>query len=196
MGLWLKRIRTRLKKLKTLNRENQRIGGKKTLLSLGLILWFFALSNYIKADAQFLPIPPSTTDLKVDDNKNNATENDHEPPIIQILTNKLIQGKNVLRVKISDQSGIKSCEIHYISHESIKTVDCVNDQNDVYKALISAAVPSETIQVYAKDPNGNSATGVKKLIVNPQLTIPDQISNMLSSLVHNLHLNYIAITIS
>ena len=107
---------------------------------------------------------------------------------MQILTNKLVQGKNVFKVKIIEESGIKSCEIRYISSESFKTTECVYDKNNTYKALISAAAPSQTVQVYAKDPNGNSATGVKNFIVSPQPAILDQISNIFSHLLRSLHL--------
>jgi hypothetical protein len=192
MDLWLKRIRKRLKKLKALNKENHRIifsGWKRLLLlSLTTVLGCIIFSNYIKADAQLIPIPPLSTDTKVDNNKSNAFGNDHKPPMMQILTDKLTQGKNVFKVKIIDESGIKSCEIRYINYGSIKTTNCVYDKNDIYKALISAAAPSQTVQVYAKDPNGNSATGVKNFIVSPQPAILDQISNIFSHLLRSLHL--------
>ena len=174
------------------NKENRRIISRRwkrlLLFSLTIVLGFFIFSNYIKTDAQLIPIPSPFTDTKVDNNKSNAVANDHKPPMMQILTNKLVQGKNVFKVKIIEESGIKSCEIRYISYESFKTTECVYDKNNTYKALISAAAPSQTVQVYAKDPNGNSATGVKNFIVSPQPAILDQISNIFSHLLRSLHL--------
>src|SRR5207248_5085273 len=99
------------------------------------IVGFSIFSNYLKVDAQLLPIPPLSTDKKDDNNNGKAIGNDHQPPIIQILTNELIQGKNVFRAKVIDESGIKSCEVKYSNHGSIKTADCVYDQNSVYKTL-------------------------------------------------------------
>src|SRR5438270_13008000 len=98
MVLWLKRIRIQhLKKSKIWNNEEKIItipnGGKKkktktsvslslslsSLLSLSSILLllfafisivgFSIFSNYLKVDAQLLPIPPLSTDKK-DDNNN------------------------------------------------------------------------------------------------------------------------------
>jgi hypothetical protein len=195
-----------LKKLKIWNNEEEKKiittskGEAKTttktsvLLSLSLLLLVFILgfifSNYLKVDAQLLPIPPLSTDKKADNNNGKAIGNDHQPPIIQILTNELIQGKNVFRVKIIEGSGIKSCEVKYSDHGSIKTADCVYDKNNVYKTLINANAPSQAVEIYARDPNGNSATIIKNLSVKGQLTALDFISNMVSHLLHSFRLDY------
>ncbi len=153
------------------------------------VLGFSVIINCIEVDAQLTSItPPPPAQTKVDNNQGHAVRNDHKPPMMQILTNKLGQGKNVFKVKITDESGIKSCEILYISYGRNKIADCVYDDNNIYKALISAAAPSQTVQVYAKDPNGNSATGVKNFIVNPQPAVLGEISDIFLHLLHSLNL--------
>jgi hypothetical protein len=152
-----------------------------------LILGFSIFSNYAKIYAQLLPMPPLFTDKKTDSDKGNTGRNDHQPPIVQFLTSKLTQGKNVFRIKIIDESGIKSCEIKYTNRGIFRTTDCVYDQNSIYKSLISATPPSQTVQVYARDFNGNSVTTIKNLNVNPGPSLPGFLSNIFATLFHNYH---------
>jgi hypothetical protein len=195
MDLQLKRIRKHLNKLRALNKANHKIliAESKMPLAFGLIiiLVVFVFGNYVDANAQLIPIPSLSSEKQVQNKINinsTAIKNDHKAPVMQILTTKLIQGKNVFKVKITDESGIKSCEIRYNGYGSAKIADCVYDDKNIYKSLISAAPPSQSVQVYAKDPNGNSATGVKTFIVGPRSQMLDQISDTFSQLLRDLHL--------
>ncbi len=164
---------------------------KKNLLFFTLALGFLICSiTYTKVYAQLFPMPPLFKDKKIDNDNNERRiiRNDEQPPTIQFLTTKLTQGKNVLRLKINDQSGIMQCEIRYATNESngrLKTADCVDDHDNIYKSLISSNPPSQVIQVYATDPNGNSATTIKNFVVTKQPTLSSFFSSIFSSLLHS-----------
>ncbi|HJT47090.1 MAG TPA: hypothetical protein VJ729_02820 [Nitrososphaeraceae archaeon] len=180
--------------MRTLNRKTHKnlTAESKTQLVVGviIILAFFVFTKYVEVNAQLIPIPSMSSVTQVQNKNINTTtiKNDHKAPEMQILTTKLIEGKNVFRVKITDESGIKSCEIRYNGYASVKLADCVYDSNNIYKSLISAAPPSQTVQVYVKDPNGNSATGVKTFVVSPRPHMLDQISQTFSIVLRDLHL--------
>ena len=56
------------------------------------------------------------------------------------------------------------------------TDDCINDHGDLYKSLLKIDSPvPQTIVVYVEDYNGNSSTIVKKLIIQTEKNIFQQI---------------------
>ncbi|MGC2573629.1 MAG: hypothetical protein WA364_19105 [Candidatus Nitrosopolaris sp.] len=107
----------------------------------------------------------------------------HEPPKVELLTKDLKQGKNVIRVNITSEAGINNCKVVYVRDSAKKVVDCVNDHNTVYKALINADPPSQTVEIYARDIYGDSTDNIEKLNVIPQPPILDLIWNSLSHIL-------------
>ena len=164
---------------------------KKSLLFFTLALGFLISSiTYTKVCAQLFPMPPLFKDKKTDNDNHEGRiiRNDQQPPTIQFLTTNLTQGKNVLRLKITDQSGIMQCEIKYATNAANgkpKTADCVYDHDNIYKSLISSNPPSQVVEVYATDPNGNSATTIKNFVVTKQTTLSSFFSSIFSSLLHS-----------
>lgn len=147
---------------------------------LVLLLGLFT-SNCISINAKLLD-DPTQAPAKIGHNV-VIFPTPNEPPNVELLTKQLIQGKNVIKVNITSQSGIKDCKISYNKQGKIKTVDCVNDHDTVYKALIDAYPPFQTLQIYTCDINGDTTYSVGRLSVVPQSSILDLIWNSLSHLL-------------
>lgn len=139
---------------------------------VALLLELLVLSNCINVNAQ-LGLTPSPY----------YYPRAHEPPKVEVLTKELKQGKNVIRVNITSEAGISNCKIDYVIKSIKKVVDCVNDHNTVYKALIDADPPSQTVEIYARDIYGDSTDNIEKLNVVPQPPILDLIWNSLSHIL-------------
>lgn len=154
-----------------------RLRGKSYILYISVLILLFVLSPIIcaKADAQFLPLPSPDLAQKVH-TSDKLLKNDNQPPVIIFVTNILNVGNNVFKVTITDKSAIDLCKVSYFRDGKNVTDDCINDHGDLYKYLLKIDSPiPHTIGVYARDDNGNSATNVKKLIVQPEKNILEQI---------------------
>jgi hypothetical protein len=155
-----------------------RLRGKSSyILYICILILLFVLSPIIcaKADAQFLPLPSPDLAQKVH-TSHKLLKYDNQPPVINFLTNILNVGNNVFKVTITDKSAIDLCKVSYFRDGKNVTDDCINDHGDLYKSLLKIDSPiPHNIEVYAKDDNGNSATNVKKLIVQPEKNILEQI---------------------
>ncbi len=150
---------------------------------LAIIFFYFSISifglssfisNNMLAIAQLFPLPPPMPDTKSGQTTQEG-KNDHRPQIIEILTKYLYQGKNVFKVKITDESSFRLREVKYVQNGLIKTAGLVRDQNDVYKALIVAQPPSAVVVVNVDDMYGNRATSAKSFNV---LAAPDIFSQL------------------
>src|SRR5918998_2432209 len=82
-------------------------------------------------------------------------ENDRAPPQIEILTTELHEGKNVFKVRIIDESSLRTREVKYVHDGELRVDGLFRDQNNVYKALIDIQSPSRMVMVTAGDANGN-----------------------------------------
>src|ERR671915_666068 len=82
-------------------------------------------------------------------------ENDRAPPWVEILTTELHQGKNVFKVRITDESSLRTREVKYVHDGQLRVDGLFRDQNNVYKALIDIQPPSRVVMVIASDANGN-----------------------------------------
>src|SRR5919109_1451364 len=82
-------------------------------------------------------------------------ENDRAPPQVEILTTELHEGKNVFKVRITDESSLTTREVKYVHNGQLKIDGLFRDQNEVYKALIDIHPPSRVVMVTAGDANGN-----------------------------------------
>ena len=147
-----------------------------------MLLGFSTLTKHMQVSAQFIPIPPPAPDIKTFDKSTKVKNDDHEPPIIEVITTELKQGKNVFKVKITDNSSIELKEIRYVQQGYIKTTGLFRDQNNIYKALIDIQPPSRIIVINAGDMLGNEATMIKEFEIIPSKNIFTQIINILSKL--------------
>jgi hypothetical protein len=132
-----------------------------------LLVVFFIFSNSINVNAQ--PAGTALThpsDAKASD-KDKLTENSnifaptHTPPNVEFLTKDLKEGKP----------------------GGAKTVDCVNDAGTVYKALIDAYTPTQSIEIYVRDIYGDSTSSIKELKVVPGTSVLNLIWSSLSRLL-------------
>jgi hypothetical protein len=146
-------------------------------MSLSICGLFSFIFNNTQTVAQLFPIPPAMPDTKTTQTI-PLGKNDHKPPMIEILTKYLYQGKNVFKVKLTDESGFKLREVKYVQNGLIKTTGLVRDQNDVYKALIVAQPPSAVVVVNADDIYGNRATSAKSFNVLAAQDIFSQLWNL------------------
>ena len=140
--------------------------------------------------AQFLP--PPVPNLNVEDDDNNQIREEEfqfpkafQPPVIEFMNEDLRDGKNVFKINITSEAPIENCKIKFTKGEVQKTLDCVKDTGTIYKALIDAVQPYQTVYINASDIYGDSSSTVKKLRVLPQLTFAEVIWNSLSSTIES-----------
>jgi hypothetical protein len=150
------------------------------------LCFFIRLSmseNQQQVNAQTIPLPPPIIEPKATPSHlepSQAKNDTSSSPIIEFLTNSLIEGKNVLKIKIIDKSDLKYAEIRYVHNGNVVTQGLVRDQNSVYKALIDVRSPAAMIIINAADINGQRASVIKELNVTSLANnIIGQISNLL-----------------
>src|SRR5215218_10915902 len=87
------------------------------------------------ARAQPIPLlPPPPPEKRPEVEK--IAENDRMAPKIEILTSELHDGKNVFKVRITDESSLRTREVKYVHNGQLRVDGLFRDQNNVYKALI------------------------------------------------------------
>ncbi|MEP0825001.1 MAG: hypothetical protein HRF40_05910 [Nitrososphaera sp.] len=145
-----------------------------------LLVMTIILSATSFARAQSIPLPPPSPESSGEEIK--RAENDRAPPQIEILTTELTAGKNVFRVRITDDSSLQVREVKYVSNGQIKIDGLFRDQNNVYKALVDIHPPSRVVVVTASDVNGNMATTFKEYDVKESNDFFAQIMNMFSQI--------------
>ena len=167
----------------TVNKNWCRVTGPSSTLVLFLILGLSTLN--IPAKAQFLAPPqPQNSDEKIE-KKDTAIENrqfpkEFQPPRLEMLTKGLWEGKNVIRIKVISQAPIDDCKINFLKQRNIRTVDCVNDHGNIYKALVDAEPPYQILDVTARDIYGDGSAINFRLNVSTQSVYQHQIWNLLS----------------
>ena len=137
-----------------------------------------------RASAQSIPLPPPSPSNSSENLK--AVPNDRAPPKIQILTTELDEGKNVFRVKITDDSSLQVREIKFVQNGQLTSTGLFRDQNDIYKALIDIHSPSRVIEVTAGDANGNTASTFREYEIKTAPNVLTQILNALSQIPHTI----------
>ena len=93
-----------------------------------------------------------------------------------------MQGKNVFRARITDDSSLQVREVKYVQNGQLKIDGLFRDQNDIYKALIDIDPPSRIVVVTAGDANGNQASAFKEYDISGSQDVFTQIMNMLSQI--------------
>jgi hypothetical protein len=150
-----------------------------------------SLTPTIGATAQSLP--PPVPNMRVDDSEVQTEgrqfqfPKSFQPPVIEVMTEELRDGKNVFRMNITSEAPIKYCNITFTKGDIERTEDCVRDIGTVFKVLIDAKQPYQIVHIHARDIYGDSSSIVEKLRVLPQLTINEAIWNSLSSLLGNVY---------
>jgi hypothetical protein len=164
-----------------------------TLLLLNMAILLIYNNNIIvTVKAQLLPDPPLPT-LNIQDRRdkedliqNRQFPTEFQPPTIEFLTKVLNEGKNVIRVNVSSEVAINYCKITFTKEQTKKTIDCVQDKGSIYKGLIDAKPPSQTVEVHARDLYGDSSFSTEMLKVVARPSLQSQIWNLLHGLLSSL----------
>jgi hypothetical protein len=141
------------------------------------------MSNIVYAQGQSIPLvpPPFPENSPAEE---RIVENDRTPPEIEILTEELYAGKNVFRVRISDESSLRTREVKYVHEGQLRIDGLFRDRNDVYKTLIDIQPPSKIVVVTASDANGNIASDFKEYEITKSQNIFIQVRERLSQTFH------------
>ncbi len=110
-------------------------------------------------------------------------ENDRAPPQVEILTTELHEGKNVFKVRITDESSLRTREVKYVHNGQLRVDGLFRDQNNVYKALIDIESPSRIVVVTAGDANGNMVSDFREYEITESQDILTQVIGRLSQLL-------------
>jgi hypothetical protein len=155
------------------------------IFSFTLLICCWISENGQKAYSQIIPLPPpaqqpspSQTNLAP-----NQFKNDTSSPIIKVVTPSLVEGGNIFKAKITDESPITTAQIAFVQSGQIVTQSLVKDPQDIFKALIYVHPPSAVIITSAFDIHGNTASVAKYLTVTPlSRSIHDQVTSFLSNI--------------
>ena len=148
-------------------------------LFVSLFLYFIYYPGLLYAQWMIPPMPspfppPYTTTCC-----NSATNSsDIKPPEISLLTDKLSEGNNVIKLKILDESPLKMRAISYSVGNQTITTYLAKEHNNEYRALLKVLPPSTKVEVTAIDLNGNYAKMVKELKVEKSFTVFFNIANI------------------
>ena len=161
--------------------------GKLPSLAIAMILMGSLAStadnNAANAQLPQIPLPPP---FSSNDNASNnnlyIAPNDRDPPEIEIVSTELKEGKNVLEVRVSDASDLKSRHVQFVNEGRVKIADLVRDHDNVYLALVDAQKPSSIIVVDVIDAAGNRAAITEELNVIESMSILDQLLSFFNSI--------------
>ncbi len=134
------------------------------------------------ATAQSIPmVPPPFPENSPQEER--IVENDRAPPKIEILTTELQEGKNVFKVRITDESSLRTREVKYVHNGQLRIDGLFRDQNNVYKALIDIQSPSRIVMVTAGDANGNIVSDFREYEITESQDIFTQVMSRLSQML-------------
>ena len=149
------------------------------LVFLLLVIVVIVVSGERYAGAQTIPLlPPPFPENNPDEER--LAENDRTPPHIEILITELHEGKNVFKVRITDESSLQTREVKYVHNGQLRVDGLFRDQNNVYKALIDIQPPSRIVTVTAGDANGNMASDSREYEITGSQDIFSQIMDRIS----------------
>jgi len=137
------------------------------------------MSPGVYANAQSIPmLPPPFPESTPEQER--VAPNDRAPPVIEILTTELYEGKNVFKVRITDDSSLRTREVKYVRDGQLTVDGLFRDQNNEYKALIDIHPPSRVVVVTAGDANGNIVSEYKEFEITKPKDIFSQIMDRLT----------------
>jgi hypothetical protein len=143
------------------------------------LLLLIAVSAGRHASAQSIPmLPPPFPQSSPEQER--VAPNDRAPPVIEILTTELYEGKNVFKVRITDDSSLRTREVKYVHDGQLRVDGLFRDQNNVYKALIDISPPSRIVSVTASDANGNIVSDYMEYEITRPRDLVSQLMDRLS----------------
>ena|SRR2546428_5435504 len=153
------------------------------------ILFATNISNPIikQAYAQSVPLPPPPPgpQVGVEPSPAGTPKKGYNSPKIEVVTDRLTQGKDVVRVRITDGSNIAMVTASYVHQGRIVTVTLVQDVDNVYKGLVDVSPPSSVMVFDVTDDQGNKAEVVKWFAVDPSpANILEKFLHWLMSVFH------------
>ena len=134
---------------------------------------------YQFSEAQLIPLPPPAPDINPEQTQNLNTSQDNVPPVSQFVTTELADGKNVLKVNVTDASDIIMREVSFVDDGKIRTETLVYEGNNIYKALVDVNPPSAVIVINVNDVYGNEASLAQSVPVKESPSIISRILDML-----------------
>lgn len=143
------------------------------------------MKNEQRANSQAFPIPPPAQPPASAPPQSEQIQfkNDTSPPKVEVLTTSLLEGGNVFKVRITDESPINIAQITFVQNGQVITESLIRDPNNIYKALIDAHQPSAVVIVNAVDVHGKKTSLVKYLDVTPlSNSVLAQLTNFLASI--------------
>src|ERR687893_1827452 len=148
------------------------------------LLLLIAVSAGRYASAQSIPmLPPPFPESSPEQER--VAPNDRAPPVIEILTTELYEGKNVFKVRITDDSSLRTREVKYVHDGQLRVDGLFRDQNNVFKALIDIQAPSRVVMVTASDANGNIVSDFREYEIAKSQDIFTQVIDRLSQTLYN-----------
>jgi len=144
-------------------------------------------STIIQSNAQSPPVPPppaaSIEYSNEEDVREGPPSDNKYAPVIEILTKELVEGKNLIRARVSDNSSIAFVKVSYAEGGFITSSNLVLEGGTTYKGLVSVLPPSTVLVFEAVDAEGNSGQASKWFSVSPiQKNVIDQFLGWLRSL--------------
>jgi hypothetical protein len=130
-----------------------------------------------KASAQLGPVPLPAPQLpltnNVDKDSKDTVKAPSTPLRIQVTNQQLNEGKNVVRIQVFPEREITNCMMYYVVHSANKIAQCVRESGSIYKGLIEAEYPTQTIEVELSDDLGGKATIKSVLSVHKSFSFED-----------------------
>jgi hypothetical protein len=155
----------------------------KKLAFAFLLLLLTVVSAGRYASAQSFPmLPPPFPENSPQEER--IVENDRVPPQVEILTTELHEGKNVFKVRLTDESSLRTREVKYVHNGQLRIDGLFRDQNNVYKALIDIQPPSRVVMVTAGDANGNIVSDFREYEITESQDIFRQVMDRLSQMLN------------
>ncbi len=152
------------------------------MLAFVFLLVVLIVSAGRSALAQSFPmLPPPFPENSPQEER--IVENDRAPPQVEILTTELHEGKNVFKVRITDESSLRTREVKYVHNGQLRVDGLFRDQNNVYKALIDIEPPSRIVVVTAGDANGNMVSDFREYEIAESQDILTQVIGRLSQML-------------
>jgi hypothetical protein len=149
------------------------------ILAFAFLLLVLTVSAGRCVFAQSFPmLPPPFPENSPQEER--IVENDRSPPQVEILTTELHEGKNVFKVRITDESSLRTREVKYVHNGQLRVDGLFRDQNNVYKALIDIEPPSRIVVVTAGDANGNMVSDFREYEITESQDILTQVMDRLS----------------
>lgn len=151
------------------------------VFSIALGFLIFLCGSQV-ANAQMPPLfpPPFPWIDQSASNSNPGSTGDRTPPQVEVITTRLNHGKNVLIVKIIDDSFITSRQVKYVHDGEIAFADLARDHDNIYYALINVEPPTSIVEIDVIDSAKNRATIVEEIPVGPPAGFSEIVSRVLT----------------